>query len=209
MSLKFIESEKIIAVLRGVSRENIDGIVKSLNRGGINLLEITLDNPDALEMIKHVKETYGESVMVGAGTVLDAESARVAIMAGAQFIFSPTVNLEMIRMTKRYGAISMPGAFTPTEILTAYEHGADAVKVFPVSALKESYLNDIFGPLPHIPVVPTGGIDQDNISEYLQKNNVIAVGVGSSLVNAKYLKEPQALAELEKKAEVYRHLAGK
>src|SRR5690625_999418 len=124
MSLEFIKKEKVIAVLRGVSRENIDNIVESLNRGGINLLEITLDSPDALEMIKYVKETYGESVMVGAGTVLDAESARVAIMAGAQFIFSPTLNLEMIRMTKRYGAISLPGAFTPTEILTAYEHGA-------------------------------------------------------------------------------------
>lgn len=204
-----MKKEKIIAVLRGVQKEEIDNIVESLHHGGINLLEITLENPNALELINYIKEKYGDSnsIMVGAGTVLDPESARSAILAGAQFIFSPTVNLETIKMTKRYGAVSIPGALTPTEILTAYENGADAVKVFPIGALNDSYLKDISGPLPHIPVIPTGGIDLENIEAYLAEKNVIAVGVGSSLVNRRKLNDKNSFKQLTELTKSFREKA--
>jgi 2-dehydro-3-deoxyphosphogluconate aldolase/(4S)-4-hydroxy-2-oxoglutarate aldolase len=209
LSLEFIKREKIIAVLRGVKKEEMDNIVGSLRQGGIHLLEITLENPDALEIIKYIKEKYGDSVMVGAGTVLDPESARSAILSGAQFIFSPTVNTETIKMTKRNGAVSIPGALTPTEILTAYENGADAVKVFPISALNDSYLNDIHGPLPYIPIIPTGGVDLDNVEVYLEKKNVIAVGVGSSLVNRRKINDKHFFEQLSESAKKFREKADK
>ena len=172
---------------------------------GISLLEITLENPDALTIIKMIKENFGDSVMVGAGTVLDAISARSAISSGAQFIFSPTVDVETIKLTKRYGIVSIPGALTPTEIVTAYENGADAVKVFPIGALSNSYLKDLNGPLPHIPLVPTGGVSLDNIKTYLDHENVVAVGIGSSLVDMKKISNDGYLEDLTQLSKEYRN----
>src|SRR5690625_397220 len=206
MGLELIKQEKIIAVLRNIKVSDIDHVVKVLNNQDINLLEVTLNSPSALKVIEHIKERY-DDVIVGAGTVLDSESARLAILSGAEFIFTPTVDRELIEMTKRYGVVCIPGALTPTEILTAYASGADAVKVFPINSMNKSYVKDLAGPLSHIPIVPTGGIDEENIQYYLDQKNVIAVGVSSSLVNAANLSKEDGISDLERRARKLRSLA--
>lgn len=182
--LNTIKQEKIIAIIRGSKPEDALAISKALYAGGIRIIEITLNSPNALTSIEKIREELGNHVLVGAGTVLDPESARNALLAGAQFILSPSLNLETIKMTKRYGAISIPGAFTPTEILAAYEGGGDIIKVFPATSLGPDFVKDIHGPLPQIPLLPTGGIGLNNIAEYIEKG-AIGVGLGSSLVNTK------------------------
>ncbi len=182
--LNQIEASRVIAVLRGLRMDNAIDIANALYQGGITTLEITMETPKALKIIEKIRTELGEKVLVGAGTVLDPETARSAIMAGSAFVFSPTVNEKTIEMTKRYGVFSVPGAFSPTEVLSAVEAGADAVKIFPASVLGSRYLKDIKGPLPHIPLIPTGGIDLDNAHEFIQAG-AVAVGVGGSLVNLK------------------------
>jgi 2-dehydro-3-deoxyphosphogluconate aldolase/(4S)-4-hydroxy-2-oxoglutarate aldolase len=140
-------------------------------------------------------------MMVGAGTVLDPETARLALNAGARFIISPTLNVKTIKMTKRYGAISIPGGFTPTEILTAYEHGADIVKVFPASQ-GATFFKDIKGPLPFIPLMPTGGVKLDNIREF-QQAGAAAYGLGSSLVDTSQPVSEEYLRQLTRKAQQF------
>ncbi|MFE8698429.1 bifunctional 4-hydroxy-2-oxoglutarate aldolase/2-dehydro-3-deoxy-phosphogluconate aldolase [Cytobacillus sp. FJAT-53684] len=183
-ALQTIKNQKIVAVVRNVTDKNIVAIADALLAGGVRVLEITAESPDFISSIKKVKSQLGDMITVGAGTVLDPETAKLAIIAGAEFIFSPTVNIETIKITKRYGVLSIPGAMTPTEILYAYEHGADIIKVFPANALGPKYLKDIHGPLPQIPLMPTGGINLSNIQEYIQ-NGAVAVGIGSTLVNTK------------------------
>ncbi len=201
-SLDSVIENGVIAVLRGLRTDNALNIAKALIGGGVNTLEITMETPDALSIIKNIRTQLGDSVVVGAGTVLDSETARAAIMAGSQFIFSPTVNVETIRITKRYGVASVPGAFTPTEILKAYEAGADAVKVFPAGVLGPAYLKDIKGPLPQIPLIPTGGINLENAADFI-KSGAIAIGVGGSLVNMKMENSSDFLEDLTKKAEKF------
>ncbi|WP_339149875.1 MULTISPECIES: bifunctional 4-hydroxy-2-oxoglutarate aldolase/2-dehydro-3-deoxy-phosphogluconate aldolase [unclassified Sutcliffiella] len=184
MSLvKEIQDIGVVAVIRGADESNILTIAKSLQAGGVTALEITMETPKVLSLIEKVASEMPD-VMVGAGTVLDPETARAAIMAGSKFIFSPTVNIETIRMTKRYGAVSIPGAMTPTEILTAYEHGADMIKVFPANIVGPGYFKDIHGPLPHIPLMATGGISLDNVGDFIRAG-AVAVGAGSTLINTK------------------------
>lgn len=200
--LKQIEENGIVAVIRGAQPENILPIARSLKAGGVTTLEITVETPKVLSLIEQVSEEFGDEVIVGAGTVLDPETARAAIMAGAKFIFSPTVNTETIKVAKRYGVISIPGALTPTEILTAYEHGADLIKVFPANVFGPSYLKDIHGPLPQIPLMPTGGLTVDNVGDYI-KNGAVAAGIGSSLVNTKKPMDDNYFKELEKTARAF------
>lgn len=197
--LQQIKNNAIVAVIRGAKPENILSIAKALSNGGVKTLEITVETPKVLTLIELITSELGDEVIVGAGTVLDSETARAAIMAGAKFIFSPTVDSETIRLTKRYGVISIPGALTPTEILKAYESGADIIKVFPANAFGPRYLKDIHGPLPQIPLMPTGGIDVENVGEYL-KAGAVAVGVGSTLVNTKQSITEESLAKLTEKA---------
>lgn len=199
-----IKDTGIIAVLRNLDPDNAIEVAKTLVNNGVNVLEITMETPNAISIIESINSEFQKTAVVGAGTVLDSETARTAIIAGAQFIFSPTVNIETIRMTKRYGLVSIPGALTPTEILEAYENGADAVKVFPVRTLGPSYLKDIKGPLPHIPLVPTGGIDIHNIQEYFEAG-AVAVGVGSSLVDLRLKNEPVFFKNIEMKAKDFVH----
>ncbi|WP_017729388.1 bifunctional 4-hydroxy-2-oxoglutarate aldolase/2-dehydro-3-deoxy-phosphogluconate aldolase [Halalkalibacterium ligniniphilum] len=194
-----LKESGIVAVIRGATKETIVPIGEALSRGGVKALEITLETPNALRVIEHATTTLGDKAIVGAGTVLDPETASPAIMAGSQFVFSPTVNVDTIKITKRYGVLSIPGALTPTEILTAYEHGADLIKVFPASAFGPRYLKDVHGPLPHIPLMPTGGLDLDNVGEYI-KAGAVAAGIGSSLVNTKKAMDDAYFAELEHKA---------
>ncbi|MCT2537021.1 bifunctional 4-hydroxy-2-oxoglutarate aldolase/2-dehydro-3-deoxy-phosphogluconate aldolase [Aquibacillus koreensis] len=174
----------VVAVIRKATPDTIIPIAKALSAGGVKGIEITVETPGALAVIeKAAKELGDDDAIVGAGTVLDAETARMALMAGAKFVFSPTVNVETIKMTKRYGAVCVAGAFTPTEILTAYENGSDLIKVFPASVVGPRFFKDVRGPLPQIPLMPTGGIDVDNVGEYI-KNGAVAVGAGSTLVKA-------------------------
>lgn len=197
-TLTRIFENKIISIVRGAKPEDTLKIAKALRDGGIRLIEITLNSPNALESIELISQELGEEMVVGAGTVLDPETARAALLAGSKFILSPTVHLETIKMTKRYGAVSIPGAFTPTEILTAYENGGDIIKIFPAS-VGPNYFKDIRGPLSHIPLLPTGGVTLDNIAEF-QKAGVVGFGIGSSLVDAKQEVNERYLMELTQKA---------
>lgn len=149
--LSQIKEQKVIAIIRGYNPEEAVSIAGALKAGGIRLVEITLNSPQAIKAIEAVSAHVGDEMLVGAGTVLDPESARAALLAGARFILSPTVHEKTIKLTKRYGAVSIPGAFTPTEILTAYEIGGDIIKVFP-GTMGPGYIKDIHGPLPHIPL---------------------------------------------------------
>jgi 2-dehydro-3-deoxyphosphogluconate aldolase / (4S)-4-hydroxy-2-oxoglutarate aldolase len=182
--LQEIIDSGIVAVIRGAKSDSIIPIAESLLAGGVKAIEITAETPGAIQLIEKVSVELGDKVIAGAGTVLDPETARMAIMHGAKFIFSPTINIETIKMTKRYGVISVPGAMTPTEILTGYENGADIIKVFPANILGPNYLKDVHGPLPQIPLMPTGGINIENTASYI-KAGAVAVGVGSTLVNTK------------------------
>ncbi len=197
-----IKETGIVAVIRGASTENIIPIARALKSGGVTALEITVETPRVLSAIEKLSAELGDEVIVGAGTVLDPETARATIMAGARFVFSPTVNKETIKMTKRYGVLSIPGALTPTEILHAYENGADLIKVFPANVFGPKYLKDIQGPLPQIPLMPTGGVSLENIGDFV-KAGAVAAGVGTSLVNTKREINEQYLAELEQTARAY------
>ncbi len=200
--LQNIYENGLVGIIRGVQPDDILDVAKSLHQGGIHTLEITADTPRILQVIEQLREELPEEVIVGAGTVLDAETARAVIMAGAQFVFSPTVNIDMIQMTKRYGVVSIPGALTPTEILTAYEAGGDVIKVFPARSAGPNYIKDVNGPLSHIPLMPTGGINLDNIMDYFQAG-AVAAGLGGSLVQAKKKYTETDLAELTEKAKAY------
>lgn len=178
----------VIAVLRGVKQESILDIVLALKAGGIDAIEITVDAPGAMAMIQQVSEKLGHEVKVGAGTVLDGETARLALLSGAEFIVSPCLKPDVIKVCKRYGKLIISGAMTPTEIVTAYELGADIIKVFPAGVLGPQYIRDIRGPLGHIPLIPTGGVSVDNAAEFI-KAGCIAVGIGGSLIPKQAVQE--------------------
>lgn len=199
MQIQEIAKRGIVAVIRNARLDTISAIAQALEDGGVTAFEITMETPNALRIIELLRSQCSEEVVVGAGTVLDAETARAAILSGAQFVFSPTVNRDTIKLTKRYGVLSVPGAMTPTEILNAYEAGADIVKVFPANVLGPQYLKAIAGPLPHIPLMPTGGIGIDNMENYMNAG-AIAVGVGSTLVDGKNEITSEGLLQLTEKA---------
>ncbi|MFD2211563.1 bifunctional 4-hydroxy-2-oxoglutarate aldolase/2-dehydro-3-deoxy-phosphogluconate aldolase [Virgibacillus halophilus] len=201
-ALQAIKENKLVAVIRNMKEDDAIPIGEALLEGGVKIFEITAESPDFLTSIKRIKKNFGEEVTVGAGTILDPETAKSAIHAGSEFIFSPTINTETIRLTKRYGAISIPGAMTPTEILTAYEHGADLIKVFPANIVGPGFIKDVHGPLPHIPLMPTGGVDLGNIQEFLN-HGAIAVGLGSSLVNTKVNIDKEELNRISERAKQF------
>jgi 2-dehydro-3-deoxyphosphogluconate aldolase/(4S)-4-hydroxy-2-oxoglutarate aldolase len=200
-TLSQILEGKIVAIIRGAKPDDVLKIVNALFEGGVGIIEITLNSPNALAVIKEVAREVGDKILIGAGTVLDAETARAALLAGAKFIISPSLNVEIIKMTKSYGAVSIPGAFTPTEIVTAYTNGADIIKVFPAS-IGVQYFKDLRGPLPQIPLMPTGGINLENINEF-QKTGAVAFGIGSALVDTKHEITKEYLQQLTLKAHKY------
>ncbi|HET7559504.1 MAG TPA: bifunctional 4-hydroxy-2-oxoglutarate aldolase/2-dehydro-3-deoxy-phosphogluconate aldolase [Limnochordia bacterium] len=177
----------VIAVMRGMEAESVVQIARALLAGGVEVLEVTVDAPRAMAMIERVQAELGGEALIGAGTVLDAETARAAILAGAEFIFTPTVDAATIRMAKRYGKAIICGAFTPTEILNAYASGADAIKVFPANAGGPDYIKQIKAPLAQVPLIPTGGVDLGNIGDFI-KAGAVAAGIGSALVSAARVK---------------------
>jgi 2-dehydro-3-deoxyphosphogluconate aldolase / (4S)-4-hydroxy-2-oxoglutarate aldolase len=171
---------KIVAILRGAQPKEVFSIVEALFKGGIRLVEITLNSENALVLINEISTKMRDKMLIGAGTVLDLASAEAAISSGAQFIISPSLNVEVIKYVRQKNLVVIPGAYTATEILTAFNAGADIVKVFPAGS--PQYIKDLRGPLSHIPLMPTGGINILNIREF-QKAGAVAFGVGSSLVN--------------------------
>ncbi len=178
----------IVAIIRASSGEQLVGVAEALYAGGIDVIEVTFTVPGVLEILSAVKTSLGEKILLGAGTVLDPESARAALLAGAEFIVAPNVNRDVIALCRRYDKVVMPGALTPTEVVAAWESGADIVKVFPADVGGPGYLKALHGPLPQVRLLPTGGVNLETIGDFVSAG-ACAVGLGSALV------ESQAVAE--------------
>jgi 2-dehydro-3-deoxyphosphogluconate aldolase/(4S)-4-hydroxy-2-oxoglutarate aldolase len=181
-NLRRILDAGVIAIVRLDSASKLGEVARAIKVGGADIIEFTMTTPGALDIISASSQEFGDQVLLGAGTVLDAETARAAILAGARFIVSPTLNAATVELCHRYGAVAVPGTFTPTEILTAWEWGADLVKVFPAGAGGPGYIKDVLAPLPQVRLVPTGGVNVQNAADYIRAG-AAAVAVGSSLVN--------------------------
>ena len=180
--LKHLIDTGVVAVIRGQSKEQLNGIADALVAGGVVALEVTMTTPKAIAGIEMLADRLGDSALIGVGTVIDPATARDAIAAGAQFVVSPAFDPEIVATTRRYGKISIPGAFTPTEILRAWTAGADIVKVFPSTALGPAFFKDILAPLPQLRLTPTGGVDLKNTPDWI-KAGAACVGVGSALLS--------------------------
>jgi 2-dehydro-3-deoxyphosphogluconate aldolase/(4S)-4-hydroxy-2-oxoglutarate aldolase len=178
----------IVAVVRSPDSRQLVEVCRALADGGVTTVEITMSVPSALEVLRQVRQALGDRLLLGAGTVLDPETARAVLLAGAEYVVAPTVNLDVIRLCQRYDKLVMPGAFTPTEILTAWEAGADVVKVFPAEVVGPAFFKALRGPLPQVRLMPTGGVDLHTAAAFLEAG-ACCLGVGSQLV------EPRAVAE--------------
>jgi len=176
-----LEETGVVAVVRLDDLAQAERLVDAVLAGGVRCIEFTLTNRTAITVIEQVRTSHGDRMLIGAGTVLDSESARTAITAGAQFVVTPTLRLATIETCRRYSVPIACGAFTPTEILIAWEAGADWVKVFPASVGGPRYLREILGPLPQVRLIPTGGVSVDNAGEFIAAG-AVAVAVGSNLV---------------------------
>ncbi|MBI5351530.1 MAG: bifunctional 4-hydroxy-2-oxoglutarate aldolase/2-dehydro-3-deoxy-phosphogluconate aldolase [Chloroflexi bacterium] len=186
--LKKILDEKIIAIVRLENAEYFLEVAQALKAGGISVVEFTLTTSGALDMLKEVSVRFGDEMLIGAGTVLDPETARAAILAGAEFIVTPTFNPATIEMCRRYGKPIVAGAMTPTEMLNAWQAGADLVKVFPVGNIGGvDYIKSVLAPLPQLRLVPTGGVNMENAVQYLNVG-AVAVAVGGGLVDKNSVK---------------------
>jgi 2-dehydro-3-deoxyphosphogluconate aldolase/(4S)-4-hydroxy-2-oxoglutarate aldolase len=188
--LQRILDSGVVAVLRAPSGEVLADVAEALLAGGVEAIEVTFTVPRAAQVIEQVVDRLGDKIVLGAGSVLDTETARTAILAGARYIVAPTLNLDVIRLCRRYSRLVMPGALTPTEILTAWEAGADIVKVFPSDLTGPAYLKAIHGPLPQVRLMPTGGVNLKTAAEFLRAG-ACALGIGGSLV------DPKAIANRE------------
>jgi len=197
-----IRESGIIAIMRANSSDQLIAAADATLEGGVNAIEVTMTTPGALEVIRQARERYGQEVIFGVGSVVDAETARAAILAGAQFVVGPTLDLNVISLCRRYSVPVIPGALTPTEILTAWEAGADLVKVFPASFFGPAYLKAVKAPLPQVKLVPVGGVDLDNAAEFIRVGAEI-LGVGSSLISQKLLDQG-ALEEISARARRFR-----
>ncbi|HYJ46779.1 MAG TPA: bifunctional 4-hydroxy-2-oxoglutarate aldolase/2-dehydro-3-deoxy-phosphogluconate aldolase, partial [Pyrinomonadaceae bacterium] len=167
--LRRIEEVGVVPVVRASSAEEAMQVIEAIRAGGVSVLEITMTVPRAVRVIEQVADRYGDEVVVGAGTVLDAETARACILAGATFVVSPSLNLATIEMCQRYSIVVTPGALTPTEVVTAWQAGADAVKIFPCSAMGGAkYLKSLKAPLPQVEMIPTGGVSLATAADFIQ-----------------------------------------
>jgi len=189
--LQRIREIGIVPIVRASSGDEAMAVIEAIRAGGINVLEITMTIPGAIKVIEQVVGRYGDEVLVGAGTVLDAETARTCILAGAQFVVSPALNPATIELCRRYSVTVCPGALTPTEVVTAWQAGADVVKIFPCSAMGgASYLKALKAPLPQIELIPTGGVSLQTAAEFINAG-ALALGVGSDLVDTKAIRAGQ------------------
>jgi 2-dehydro-3-deoxyphosphogluconate aldolase/(4S)-4-hydroxy-2-oxoglutarate aldolase len=189
--LNTVIQEGIVAVIRAASSELLADVAEALLAGGITVMEITFTVPQATQVLQEMVNRVGDRALVGAGTILDPETARTALLHGAQFLVSPATNPDVIRMAHRYDKLVMPGAHTPTEVLTAWEAGADVVKIFPSDVSGPTHLKALRGPLPQVLMMPTGGVNLETAADFLQAG-ACALGIGSSLVE----KEAVATGDL-------------
>ena len=179
-----VEACGVVAVIRLQDSSKLRAVIDALAAGGVKALEVTMTVPRAIELIGEIAPTLPPDFVIGAGTVVDPDTAHAAILAGARFIVGPVLRPAVIDVCHRYDVAVMPGCFSPTEILTAWEAGADVVKVFPATALGPSYFKDIRGPLPQLKLMPTGGVSLENAGDWIRAG-AVAIGVGTALVDAK------------------------
>jgi 2-dehydro-3-deoxyphosphogluconate aldolase/(4S)-4-hydroxy-2-oxoglutarate aldolase len=207
-TLRRIREVGLIPVLRARKQEDAIAIAHAIREGGVPILEITMTVPGALEVIRELAATFGNQVLIGAGTVLDPETARACILAGAEFIVSPALKISTIEICHRYAVPIFPGALTPTEVLTAWEAGADAVKVFPCGAMGGAqYLKSLKAPLPQIEMIPTGGVSLSTAAEFFAAG-AFALGVGADLIGSD-ITGPEKLRAVTDSARRYVEIASK
>jgi 2-dehydro-3-deoxyphosphogluconate aldolase / (4S)-4-hydroxy-2-oxoglutarate aldolase len=185
--LKEIERTRIVAIVRGVNEAHISSVAEALYRGGVTVMELTLNTPSALRMIEELQGNYADRMYIGAGTVLDLDDAKKAVLAGAAFLVTPNLDEDVIRWAKSENIPIFPGAMTPTEIVKAWKAGATAVKVFPSASLGIAYIKELMGPLDHIPMMAVGGVTEENIKKFLGIG-CYGLGIGSSLINLKEIE---------------------
>ena len=184
-----LERVGLIPVLRATSVEMGHALVDAMMAGGVTVVEVTMTVPNAVALLRDLKQKYGSSLLLGSGTVTDAAQAEATIEAGAEFVVSPSLHFDVIAKTKELGKVSIPGALTPTEVITAWRAGADFVKIFPCSAMGgASYLKSLLAPFPDLKLIPTGGVTLQTAADFL-KAGARALGVGADLVNAKAIAE--------------------
>src|SRR5438270_3965755 len=183
-SLRRVLDAGVVAVVRAPDGARLVDVIRALADGGVTVAEVTFTVPDVLDVLRKASRELGDRVLLGAGTVLDAETARAALLAGAEFLVAPTLNFDVIRLCRRYDKLVMPGAFTPTEILTAWEAGADIVKVFPADVLGPAFFKAVLAPLPQVRLMPTGGVDLSTAADFLRAG-ACCLGVGGQLVDPK------------------------
>ncbi len=196
-TVRRIEACGVVAVIRLQDGSRLHAVVEALAQGGITVLEVTMTVPRAIELIGEIAPTLPPGFLIGAGTVVDAETARAAVAAGARFIVGPVFRPAVIDAAHAAGAAAMPGCFSPTEILAAWDAGADVVKVFPATALGPAYFKDLRGPLPQVKLMPTGGVSLENAGEWI-KAGAVAIGVGGALVDPKLVAAGQYAAITER-----------
>ena len=199
--LSLIRETGIIAIMRADSSDQLIAAADAIKRGGVRVLEVTMTTPGALRVIEAAAGRYGQEVLFGAGTVLDPETARSAILAGAGFIVTPTLNLPVIALCNRYSIPVIPGCYTPTEMLAAWEAGADMLKLFPASVGGPALVKAILTPLPQLEIVPVGGVNLKTAAEFI-RHGATALGVGSSLISQKLL-DAGNMADLTRRAEAF------
>jgi 2-dehydro-3-deoxyphosphogluconate aldolase/(4S)-4-hydroxy-2-oxoglutarate aldolase len=196
--IKQIEDTGLVPVVRAASSDEAMRVIDAIKEGGVSVLEITMTVPGAVKVIEAIVAKYGADATVGAGTVLDPETARACILAGAQFVVSPSLNLDTIAMCRRYSVPIMPGALTPTEVVTAWSAGADFVKVFPCGSVGgASYIKNLKGPLPQIKLIPTGGVSLKTAADFITAGSS-ALGVGTDLVDVKAIRAGEAYVVSER-----------
>jgi len=194
-----IERERVVAVIRLADSAKLRAVIDALAAGGVRVFEVTMTVPGAIELIAQLARGLPDELLVGAGTVIDADTARRAIDAGARFVVGPVFRRDVIDACHERGVPAMPGCFTPTEILDAWEAGADIVKVFPSTSLGPAFIKDVRAPLPQLKLMPTGGVSIENAADWLRAG-AVAVGVGSALVDAKSVEAGDFAAITQKAA---------
>ena len=200
--VEMIEKSGVVVVVRLDRSDQLDKIIDALANGGVRVLEITMTMPNAVDIIRNISKTLSDEFLIGASTLLDPETARRVIAAGAEFIVSPVFNPNVLKVAHEYDKVVLPGAFSATEILTAWNAGADIVKVFPATVVGPKYFKDIRGPLPQVKLIPTGGVTVDNAEEFI-RCGAVCLGVGSALLDKQMIKN-QDWVGIEKRAKEFK-----
>ena len=199
--LNLVRQTRIIAIMRAKSSEQLIAAADAIRAGGVRIIEVTMTTPGALRVIEAAKQKYGDELLFGAGSVLDAETARAAILAGADFIVAPSFDPRVVELCQRYSIPVMPGCYTPTEIITAWQAGADMIKLFPADFGGAGFLKAVLAPFPQIEIIPVGGVNLDTAAAFI-KSGAVALGVGSSLINQELL-DKNDFAELTRRAKAF------